>query len=90
VTWLGASKLLGRPVTGDEPYPCVCWVRRRDCMKSEPWGCPCWGRPMIASLPPDCCARRDLRNLANVGGDELGAALVAVWMAFGTVDILTS
>jgi len=64
--WLGASKLLGRPVTADEAYPCLCWVRPRDCGKDEPWGCPCWGRRDLASVPDDCCARRNGRAIAEI------------------------
>mgnify|MGYP001607777629 CR=1 FL=1 len=60
--WIGASKLLGRPVR-DEPYPCLCLIRPRDCGKDEPWGCPCWGRRDLASVPERCCAQRNPRTL---------------------------
>ncbi len=60
--WIGASTLLGRPVGTDEPYPCLCWVRPRDCGKDEPWGCPCWGRYDLSVLPADCCAHRNPRT----------------------------
>jgi hypothetical protein len=58
--WLAASKLLGRPVSADEPYPCRCWLNRRDCDKAGPWGCPCYGRADVEAVPGDCCARRRL------------------------------
>lgn len=61
--WIGASKLLGRPVSPAEPYPCLCWARPRDCGKDEPWGCPCWGRRDLASMPERCCAKRNPRTL---------------------------
>lgn len=43
-------------------YPCRCHERPRDCGKNEPWGCPCWGRYDLASLPLECCARRNPRT----------------------------
>lgn len=56
--WFAAKSPLG--VT----YPCRCRERSRRSCGSQ-W-CPCWGRADVMAMPPDCCARRNLRTIEAI------------------------
>lgn len=69
-----ASKVLGYPVLGCEPYPCLCrWIETKPC--SSKW-CDCRGRMPEPHLPTRCCANRP-DNPALVPAGTASAAPVA-------------